>query len=317
MIKKFKFILRVIAHSFFIFILKDNVRKRKYIYIKELYLLKILNLTKYFLNKFRFNYEITIDKEGTIILNENDVKISINNENLQLLHRYNPDNLFYSDILINNLKFFQKRNKIDIQSIVDLGANIGTMSINLAKEFQNVKIVCVEGSKNNFEILKKNLKIQNFNCENIYIENRIIGPKNRTVFFSSGLGEKSQIISEEIKNFKSLSTSQKIEVSENIIELEEIIKRYDIKSLDFLKVDIEGAEIYLFDSIINIKPKLIVMEYNYQKMDLNIQINFYKKLLNLEYEFFEEKSLNKIENLDEFFSNIKKTDIWIARKIGN
>ena len=82
-------------------------------------------------------------------------------------------------------------------------------------------------------------------------------------------------------------------------------------------MDIEGAEIYLFDSIINIKPKLIVMEYNYQKMDLNIQINFYKKLLNLEYEFFEEKSLNKIENLDEFFSNIKKTDIWIARKIGN
>tara|TARA_B100000963_G_scaffold357275_1_gene379068 strand:+ start:531 stop:1478 length:948 start_codon:yes stop_codon:yes gene_type:complete len=314
MLSKLKLYLRIIIDSIRILLLKEEIGKKKYIYLKEFFLWNLFKLNKVILKKFKYQYEITINKIGEVILNENNVKISINRNNLQLLHRNSPDNLFYSDILIKNLKFFETKNNLNIKNIIDLGSNIGTMTFNLARAYPNSKIVSIEGSQDNFNVLKKNYEIQQINLENVFIENLIIGPKNKEIYFSEGMGEKSQIVSKDIKNFDTISRMKKNKIYKNIVGLEDVISKYNIDSIDFLKVDIEGSEIYLFNSIFEIKPKVLVMEYNFQKIDLKDQLIFFKRLTELNYEFFEEKLLNKIDNIEEFLLKNKKVDIWIAKK---
>ncbi len=314
MISKLKLYLRIIIDSIRIYLLKEEIGKKRYIYLKELYLWNLFKLNRVILKKFKYQYEITINKIGEVILNENNVKISINRDNLQLLHRNSPDNLFYSDMLIKNLKFFETKNNLNIKNIIDLGSNIGTMTFNLAQEYPNSKIVSIEGSQDNFNVLKKNYEIQQINLENVFLENLIIGPKNKEIYFSEGLGEKSQIVSKDIKNFDTISGIKKNKIYKNVVELEDVINKYNMDRIDFLKVDIEGSEIYLFNSIFKIKPKVIVMEYNFQKIDLKDQLIFFKKLIDLNYEFFEEKHLNKIGNIEEFLIQNKKVDIWVVRK---
>jgi len=46
-------------------------------------------------------------------------------------------------------------------AFIDIGANIGRYSIMLGRKYNSMKIVSIEASKETFEILKKNIKLNN------------------------------------------------------------------------------------------------------------------------------------------------------------
>ena len=69
-------------------------------------------------------------------------------------------------------------NKEKSNNIIDIGSCFGEISIFFAKNFKKSKIFSIEGSTENFKVLKHNIKINNIS--NIIFENSIISDNNDT-----------------------------------------------------------------------------------------------------------------------------------------
>ena len=140
---------------------------------------------------------------------------------------------------------------------VDVGANIGAVSMfvdNFNKSRSNdekIKVYSLEPEPNNLHLLNKN--IQNNTTENIIVVNNAIWHEEALVSISNRGGNSSIVDLEE----------EKSEVL--AITLETLFSRYDIKEVDVMKIDIEGAE---FDLIINTpaetlaKINVLVLEFD-------------------------------------------------------
>lgn len=126
----------------------------------------------------------------------------------------------------------------DVKSVVDLGANIGISTIMLANKFSNAKIIALEPEMYNFQLLRMNVKGLN----NISILNNAIWYKDGTVEIIN-----FDVKSNEFKcaNSNGSSKSQQIES----ISIPTLMHRYNLKTIDLLKVDVEGAEEELFAKV--------------------------------------------------------------------
>jgi FkbM family methyltransferase len=144
---------------------------------------------------------------------------------------------FNDDLMkINELKFSEN------PVIVDIGANVGTVSFYFAKKYPNCKIFAYEPHPLNFQNLLKGIK-----------ENKItnIYPFNLAVLSKSNLSIKIHLHENNTaasSTFRFLPEDPYVEVK--TISLEDIIKQNNISYIDFLKIDCEGAE---FDILENTK----------------------------------------------------------------
>ena len=110
--------------------------------------------------------------------------------------------------------------------IIDCGANIGLSVIYLKQMFPDAKIIAFEPDEKNFNLLQANIK--SFGYKNVQALKEAVWIENTTLQFA-GEGSMSSRIHEEI--------------SENTIPVKAIrLKDYLDKPIDFLKIDIEGAE---------------------------------------------------------------------------
>jgi FkbM family methyltransferase len=123
---------------------------------------------------------------------------------------------------------------------VDVGANIGAVSLFVDSfnkdrpDDSKIKVYAVEPEPNNLYLLSQN--IENNPTENITIVNNAIWYEEKMVSISNR-GGNSSIVDTEEDNSEVLA-----------ITLETLFSTYDIKEVDVMKIDIEGAE---FDLIIN------------------------------------------------------------------
>lgn len=120
-------------------------------------------------------------------------------------------------------------------TILDIGAHIGWYSVNFGKRFPDSEIYSFEPIEYTFNVLKRN--IQKNNLSNVY-------PLN------FGLSEQ-----EEEKKFHYFRSGSAISSSENLIghentervkcalkKLDSIVSDLKMKSVDFIKCDVEGSE---------------------------------------------------------------------------
>ena len=189
------------------------------------------------------------------------------------------ENEFNADLMrINELRFSE--NPI----IIDIGANVGTVSFYFAKKYPNCKIFAYEPHPLNFQNLLKGIK-----------ENKItnVYPFNLAVLSKSDLSIKIHLHENNTaasSAFRFLPDDPYVEVK--TISLEDIIKLNNIPYVDFLKIDCEGAE---FDILENTS-----LFYNNEIPIKNMFIEFHR---------FMEKLENKnIEIALENLKNIKNCD---------
>jgi len=132
------------------------------------------------------------------------------------------------------IEIFSPSDDMEITSIVDLGANIGIESKRFFKLYPKARIIAVEAEKRNFELLKKNLK----DCPCAQAFHAAVWSNNAFL----------KIISRSIDSQSwSLIEVDREDDSDMIgMTFNEIIKQFDVKHIDLLKVDIEGAEKELF-----------------------------------------------------------------------
>lgn len=130
---------------------------------------------------------------------------------------------------LNNINF----NSNDV--VIDIGANVGCVSILLAKRYPDIKIYAYEAHPINYENLLKNIELNNVN--NIVANNFIV----------SDIDNDTAKITLNPHNTGSSSVFKTNEFDQNTydvrtISLDTIINDNNIKSIKLLKIDCEGCE---------------------------------------------------------------------------
>ena len=155
-------------------------------------------------------------------------------------------------------------------TVIDIGAHIGYFTIYAAKKAKKGKVISFEPSKESFKVLKNNLKINNI--QNVNIEN--IGVRNET-------GNSILYVDRDNEIGNSMFSNDKNLIKENVqvTSITEIIKKYNIKSIDLLKLDCEGAEYEIILKLpINILNKIKRISMEVHKID-NFDIKDIEKFL--------------------------------------
>lgn len=111
--------------------------------------------------------------------------------------------------------------------IIDGGAHIGISVIYFKKLYPKSEIIAFEPDEHIFSLLNKNLKVNNL---------------NDVVVVKSGLFERDDLLKFNSDN----SDGGKIDNNgDNVIKVERL-SRYINKTVDFLKLNIEGSELFVF-----------------------------------------------------------------------
>lgn len=162
-----------------------------------------------------------------------------------------------SHLFTKNYKINDSKAKIKIRNIIDGGANIGIESIRFAHYFPNAKIISIEANKSNFEILKKNTE----NYSNIIPTHAALFNEEKKLYLNNHQTNNKSDNFNESFSIDSNQTNSSEEVQG--VTLSKIILNNNFENIDILKLDIEGAEKYLFDkSSINWinKIKILIFE---------------------------------------------------------
>jgi FkbM family methyltransferase len=121
----------------------------------------------------------------------------------------------------------------------DIGANIGWYSINVAKRQESIKVYSFEPIPQTFTILKSNIALNNIFNANLYNMGFSDSDQELTFYFdplSSG--------SASARNLLENADIQKI-VSP-VTTLDSFFIKNNFQQLDFIKCDVEGAELFVF-----------------------------------------------------------------------
>jgi len=147
-------------------------------------------------------------------------------------------------LIQDELSTYKPMFDIDFQPgdcIIDLGANLGIISILLSKKFPFTKIYSFEASPINYQNLIKN--IQDNNCSNIQAFNLAVWSDSNSIIqiptSPTNSGGSSIYYKDEF--FKQYPVSQV-----QTISLEDILDQHDISSCKLMKIDVEGAEYEIF-----------------------------------------------------------------------
>lgn len=173
-----------------------------------------------------------------------------------------------------------KRYILPKSTFLDIGAHHGYYSTIIGKSIEDVKIIAIEPIKENFLILKNNLKLNNIKALNLYNIAASNKNENKVIDMAKTTSRSS---------FYNISQSDKLKtVTIKTQALDELIK----KRVDFIKIDVEGHEIPTLEGLNKIISKnqslKILIEFNpYSQIAAGYNpIDLLNKLKSLNFELY-------------------------------
>ena len=140
---------------------------------------------------------------------------------------------------------------------IDVGANIGYFTLLMAKRVgPQGKVIAFEPLAENFRILQENIQLNNH--PNVFAENCALMSSNERVELRSATpGAITWVASVRVKQDSAVE-SESVEA----ISLDEYVAKKGIAKVDFLKIDVEGAEEAVLDGASGVlerdKPVLLI-----------------------------------------------------------
>lgn len=166
----------------------------------------------------------------------------------EALYHISPDFDYYQN-------YYQiKQNDI----VLDAGANCGHLSIYFSKKVgSGGTIFAVEPDIMNIERIKKNMSLNSDLSNNIIIQEFLLWNENTVIdFHEAGTVGSSAIWIPDINNV----------VKKQAIKIDDWVVMNNLNKLDFIKMDIEGAEIEALEGCINtilsMKPNFAIASYH-------------------------------------------------------
>jgi len=193
------------------------------------------------INKARCFYYNNFEKANFKIYFKNGYFKIVFSDGLSLKFYGNP----FRDLL-HPLRGYLKDYKIkEGDCVVDGGAYIGAFSIYIAKLLKdNIRVIAFEPDKFNFDKLLKNIELNNIN--NIIAINKGIWNKNEVLKFDNRKNKGSIMV-------KCANDEVKGEIMNyEFVKLDDELKKLNINKVDFIKMDVEGAEIEAIEGCKNI-----------------------------------------------------------------
>ena len=142
-------------------------------------------------------------------------------------------------------------NNIPLKSFLDLGSNIGLVSVYVKKLFPEAEIIALEPDKNNYAMMLKNFAANGLSK----ITPLMAGVSKRDCFLlmDEGIRDKR----DWAISFKEVEYPTEIE-SYSVTSL---LSKYSLNEIDFIKMDVEGAEkeIFAVDADLSFLDKVKVM----------------------------------------------------------
>lgn len=201
----------------------------------------------YSINKPKYTvYELLNSKENTPVYKTTFKEVSMITK--EALYFIVPDFNYY--------QYFYKVKANDF--ILDAGANCGHLSIFFSKLIGKGGIVyAFEPDKFNIERIENNRKLNKDLADNIKIEELLIWNENKLVdFYEAGTVGSSAVW---------IPDTDKL-VQKEAVRIDDWVVKNNIKKLDFIKMDIEGAEIEALDGCVqtieNLKPNFAIASYH-------------------------------------------------------
>jgi len=161
--------------------------------------------------------------------------------------------------IVDDFNYYQHFYKVQPNDVViDAGANCGHLSIFFSKLVgQNGQIFAFEPDKFNIERIEKNKKLNKDLCDNIKIVDLLLWDKNELIdFYEAGTVGSSAIWMPDSAHC----------VKKQAIRIDDWVVKNTIQKLDFIKMDIEGAEIEALagcvETIKNLKPNFAIASYH-------------------------------------------------------
>ncbi|WP_460574093.1 FkbM family methyltransferase, partial [Flavobacterium koreense] len=216
-------------------------------------------------NKTNFSIEKKEDK--TIFKTTFDGVSIYTNEGLYPIV---PDFAYY--------QHFYKTKSGDI--VIDAGANVGHLSIYFSKKVEkNGMIHCFEPDKFNNELFNQNIKLNVDLNDNIKIYDLLLWDKNEEIDF-----EEAGTVGSSAVWF----SGNNAVVKKQAVTIDSWAKENNIKKLDFVKMDIEGAEIEALNGTIEtiqtLKPNFAIATYHFVNGEPTyIKVEEFFKKLNYPY----------------------------------
>lgn len=207
----------------------------------------IKNMYKSHKNLFLYSELIKYTNISKIIIEDNSVIMVTRDLNIKLICKQDDERIVPIEIL--NFGNYEKKEMDFItkvikliptpkKSILDIGANIGYISLLLEKLFSDITIYAFEPIPDIFQILKKNIEINN--SKNINIYNYGLSDSKKTIdFFYYPEGSCNSSMANLSKR------EDVVKIKSQIEKMDDFVKNTNI-SIDFIKCDVEGAEILVF-----------------------------------------------------------------------
>jgi FkbM family methyltransferase len=222
------------------------------------------------LNQNQLVKKIEIDKNSFVVALHNDLKFIWDPKDLRSPVSVAVNNGVYEKEELEFVKLIVK----DLKVLFDVGGNIGWFCLHLSKFINSTDsvIYTFEPVKNTFNQLEKNINLNQ--VKNIKVYNFALGEKEEVVNFYIPM-----VTGSVAACMTNLLDERCHEESCLIKRLDDFVKKSSISKIDFLKCDVEGAELFVlkggFESIKNLKPILFVemlrkwsSKFNYHPNDI-------------------------------------------------
>ncbi len=187
------------------------------------------------------------------ICQANDLKLDYetNKDSLLILKE-----IFISRVYADYFPFYEK------VSVMDLGAHKGYFSIFSAKNTHpDSRIIALEPAEDNFNDLNLNLKANKI--ENVEVLKAGVFSETKKTNFYLSKSENHSIFNNYSEYLGTPPTEPPVEIF--VLSLKDLLEKFGINELDFLKVDCEGAEypfIFSADKQVLAKIKTISLEFH-------------------------------------------------------
>jgi len=173
-------------------------------------------------------YSPSLSASGVVRLNLNSLRhpVSVSKEEF--------DEYIFREVMLHGV-YDQDciRSLEEVQFIIDAGAHIGLATVQFATWFPDARIVAIEPSEKNVAVLRRNAAAY----PNVSVVHGALWCRNTNL---------------EIKNPDSNSTGFRVHEIEHGpivgITIPEVMRRFGVAKIDFLKMDIEGTEKEIFEA---------------------------------------------------------------------
>lgn len=249
-----KLLLRLPNRLSLAIIARLPVNSQRWRYLRSQFLRRRSRELQQLMQAIDFRDTLMIEPKGDICVVSEGISLSIELTNRYLKvtsERPGNEGVYLADVLC--------RHAIAPQQIIDLGANFGEISLYFSRTNPTARILAVEASPRNFGMLQRNRERQLFDTQNIAAVNCAVGDRDGEVDISVGLGSANSIITGDSNALKyEISKTEKVTMK----TLSDLAGQHGVTEPDFIKIDIEGAEPLLTDSLLELRAKALFIEFS-------------------------------------------------------